>query len=103
MQDFAFYWGKARPKGGIPFHPLWAHGLDVAAAGEALAAARPEAIAAIARQLSWRSEEFLCLWLHLLALHDIGKFSPLFQAKVPELYPADTLAPPDAIALRVAD
>lgn len=90
------FWGKARPGPGAPhaFHPAWAHGLDVAAAGRALLRARPRAARALAAGLGLEAPAFEALWLHLLALHDIGKFSPLFQAKVPALYPANLPPPP---------
>ncbi len=86
---FSSYWGKARPHltSRHSFHPAWAHGLDVAASGRSLSRVRPRAFRAIAARLGLRVEDLSSLWLHLLALHDIGKFSPLFQAKVPGLYP----------------
>ncbi|MEH3144199.1 MAG: CRISPR-associated helicase Cas3' [Methylobacterium frigidaeris] len=100
---FALFWGKARPDPAVrdhPFHPAWAHGLDVAAAGKALLRSRPRAFHAAAARLGWSIAGLEALWLHLLALHDIGKFSPLFQAKVPLLYPA-TLPPlPEAMVER---
>lgn len=88
-------WGKARPErdGGPRHHPLLYHLLDVAAAGEALLDASP--------RLSRRLEEALAVdgaalersMGFLLALHDIGKLSRLFQAKVPELWPARLFGP----------
>ncbi|MGX7703223.1 CRISPR-associated helicase Cas3' [Methylobacterium sp. Gmos1] len=89
------FWGKARPGPGAihPTHPAWAHGLDVAAAGRALLRARPRAARALAAGLGLEVPAFEALWLHLLALHDIGKFSHLFQAKVPAHRPAH-LPPP---------
>lgn len=90
------FWGKARPgrvaahdpSAAHAFHPAWAHGLDVAASGRALLRARPRAARALAAGLGVEVPAFEAWWLHLLALHDIGKFSPQFQAKVPALYPA---------------
>ena len=105
MTDFRAFWGKARPRGGERhgLHPAWAHGLDVAAAGSALVRARPRPFATIARRLGWNIDDLEALWLHHLALHDIGKFSPLFQRKVPECYPIVAIALPDAEALKVFD
>ena len=90
MDGFRQFWGKARPKSaeGPRFHPIWAHGLDVAAAGEALLDACPQPACRAAQSLNWSIAEFAAVWLHLLALHDIGKFAPQFQNKVPALYPA---------------
>ncbi len=90
------FWGKARPGPGAAraFHPAWAHGLDVAAAGRALLRARPRAARALAAGLGIEVPAFEAWWLHLLALHDIGKFSSLFQAKVPALVPAHLPPPP---------
>lgn len=99
---FALYWGKCRPIGAVPFHPVWAHGLDVAAAGRAILRARPRAFREAARRLGWTLEELEALWLHLLALHDLGKFSPLFQSKVATHYP-DHLPRPDGYALSTKD
>lgn len=97
MRDHAArtFWGKARPDASAThlFHPAWAHGLDVAAAGRALLRARPRAARALAAGLGLDVPAFEALWLHLLALHDIGKFSHLFQAKVPAHCPAH-LPPP---------
>jgi len=96
-QEFASFWGKARPNmsARYPFHPAWAHGLDVAAAGRSLVRARPRTFRVVAARLGFRVEALEALWLHLLALHDIGKFSPLFQLKVPGLYPAELPRPDD--------
>lgn len=82
MQDLASsdawlfsFWGKGRPGDGpVPSHPLVAHMLDVAAASAALAHRHPPDVPASTLAL-------------LVALHDIGKFSPAFQAKVPALWP----------------
>jgi CRISPR-associated endonuclease/helicase Cas3 len=78
-------WGKAHPaEGAPPFHPLLAHCLDVAAVAARLAPRHPPGIAP-------RTVAFLT------ALHDIGKISPGFQAKVPPLWPAAFGAPPDPV------
>lgn len=100
--DVSSYWGKARPLSDVPFHAAWAHGLDVSAAGRALIRARPRPFDEVSRRLGWSLEDFEKLWLQLLALHDLGKFSHLFQWKVPCLYPAD-LRKPDGHAFEIAD
>ncbi len=42
------HWGKAWPPGSKFWHPLPYHGLDVAAAGEAILAVRPRLLEAVA-------------------------------------------------------
>lgn len=86
---FSAFWGKARPgaTSAYPFHPVWSHGLDVAAAGRALIQARPKIFRALSSNLGLDIRQFEAIWLHLLALHDIGKFSPLFQIKAPHYPP----------------
>jgi CRISPR-associated endonuclease/helicase Cas3 len=95
--DFALLeaWGKARPAApaGPAWHPLVYHSLDVAAVGERLLAVRPAAVAQLAARLGWRAEALTRLVVFLLALHDIGKLSRPFQAKVPELWPEPLLGP----------
>ncbi|WP_308720943.1 HD domain-containing protein [Komagataeibacter xylinus] len=85
-----FLWGKARPADqggntGAPIHPLVAHMLDVAA----VAVLWPGSgrLALDRRQLGL-----------LVALHDIGKVTPAFQAQVPAHWPWQALGPlPDAV------
>lgn len=80
------YWGKARPAEGQgpAWHPLAYHALDVAAAMEALLAAWPWALRAVAERAAL-PEEAARRWLIAVAgLHDLGKFADAFQAKVPE-------------------
>ena len=77
-------WGKAQPQGGCPAHPLLCHSIDVAAvAGQLLTSRLPRALRR--ELLSLVPGEPLAsarLLLVLVALHDIGKFTPAFQAKV---------------------
>lgn len=82
------YWGKAQPRSsdGPRWHPLAYHGLDVAAAGEALLNARPGLVVALADTSSLDVSTVRRWLLFALALHDIGKFTDCFQAKVPELW-----------------
>src|SRR5919108_694891 len=77
------YWGKARPTSieEPQWHPLAYHGLDVAAAGEAIIEARPHFLEALSR-LSGLPRELTRNWLLLvLAVHDLGKFAECFQVK----------------------
>jgi CRISPR-associated endonuclease/helicase Cas3 len=86
-------WGKARPaaQDGPRWHPLIYHSLDVAAVGERLLEARPSAMVQLAARLGCRAETLTRLVIFLLALHDTGKLSRPFQAKVPELWPENLL------------
>ncbi|CAM2070585.1 CRISPR-associated helicase Cas3 [Sulfidibacter corallicola] len=99
-KDYFRYWGKAKPEhdGAEPYHLLPFHCLDVAAVAYLLlgganpapdSSQRPywarlfEAfLEPLGREASLR---FLCF---LVACHDLGKFSHLFQAQVPEIYRA---------------
>ena len=70
------FWGKAQPREASPSqsHPLIAHSLDVAAVSSLLPRG---GLSLPGSSLGW-----------LAALHDIGKFSRPFQAKVQEHWPA---------------
>lgn len=76
-------WGKATPTGACPAHPLLCHMLDVTAvAGRLLTSVVSPALR---RQLfAIHRDELLALrtLLFVIALHDIGKATPAFQAKV---------------------
>lgn len=79
------YWGKAA-KDGTAWHLLPYHCLDVAATLRALldADARLRArLHALAPDLA--PEALEALLLYLAALHDLGKFAPVFQNKQPEV------------------
>ncbi|QNT79325.1 CRISPR-associated helicase Cas3' [Entomobacter blattae] len=81
-----WFWGKARPadkeegEEKAVMHPLMAHVLDVAAVAVLLAEEKSSLLEP--SQLGF-----------LVALHDIGKLSPHFQAKVPECWPGTILGP----------
>lgn len=74
------FWAKARPlpDAPAPYHPIIGHSLDVAATAEQL-------------DLQWSVGLPASTLLFLVALHDIGKFSRAFQAKVPEVWPEAVL------------
>ena len=78
-------WGKGRPQGDCPAHPALCHMLDVAAvAAHLLVRLVPPALRT--RLLSVHPdgpEAALRLVLFTIALHDLGKFTPAFQAKLP--------------------
>ncbi len=76
------FWAKARPfdNAAAAFHPIAGHALDVAATATLLAGGR--GIGIPPSTLGF-----------LVALHDIGKFSRAFQAKVPAAWPEAALGP----------
>lgn len=84
------FWGKARPTsdGGPTWHPVAYHLLDVAAAMEALLAARPVTRSRAARLLSLEEAEVVPLLVAMASLHDLGKFARPFQSRCPDLWPA---------------
>jgi len=84
------YWGKARSAtgDGPEWHPLAYHSLDVAAVGCALLEANPRLLARLAA-VAGLGEAEVFRWTFLaLAMHDVGKFAPTFQAKQPHLFSA---------------
>lgn len=88
--DIFRFWGKARPldpDSELRWHPLVLHCLDVAAVGDALLARHSGLAERLFGLLGLTRDEATPIILHLLALHDIGKFAKRFQAKAPDLYP----------------
>ncbi|SON54346.1 CRISPR-associated endonuclease/helicase Cas3 [Hartmannibacter diazotrophicus] len=83
------YWGKARPTvdRSTRCHPVSYHCMDVAAAGEELLRIFPALVNRVAGESGAPTKEAERFLVFLAALHDIGKFSRGFQAKVPELFP----------------
>ncbi len=75
-------WAKTASDGGLSFHPLLLHLLDVAACADAILDREPEStrsrMAAILG-LSW--PEARPWLLTLIACHDLGKACPGFQCK----------------------
>jgi CRISPR-associated endonuclease/helicase Cas3 len=81
------FWGKADPKrmgSGPDWHPLLCHVLDVVAcARRLLLDVYPERLTTIADALALSREDTLAWLSFAVALHDLGKATPPFQAKVP--------------------
>ncbi len=81
-------WGKADPSRahlGPTWHPLVAHLLDVAACAEKLLVdVRPKRLETMASVLGLSEEQALPWLLFFVVLHDLGKATPAFQAKVPD-------------------
>ncbi|MDP3277361.1 MAG: CRISPR-associated helicase Cas3' [Deltaproteobacteria bacterium] len=85
-------WGKAKPTGVCPAHPMMSHMLDVAAVA-AVMLTRTLAPSLRRRLLSavdGDESQALRTLLFVIALHDLGKASPAFQTKVAW---AETLLP----------
>lgn len=88
------FWGKA---GGArdnepSWHPLAYHSLDVAACADILLARNPRRLEQLATLLQTSTENAQRFIAAIIALHDIGKFSPGFQAKSPEAWECSTKA-----------
>ena len=88
-ETYLQFWGKAQ--GERPGEPLWHpvayHNLDVAAVADVLLRSNPRRLSAMARMLGASDDATRVFLVAMIALHDIGKFSSAFQAKVPEFYP----------------
>lgn len=91
------FWGKAQAPGGsaATSHPIAYHCLDVAAMVAAILRTRPLAVERISRLLGLTATDATTLMVFLAALHDIGKFASVFQAKSPQHWP-NALADVDA-------
>jgi CRISPR-associated endonuclease/helicase Cas3 len=89
QQPLLAFWGKAHPSADVPVHPLAYHALDVAAVTERLLENDPVRLARLSQTLGVDEGDCGRLLVALAALHDMGKFSLPFQAKVPEHVPAD--------------
>lgn len=83
------FWGKTKATAsgnGAPIsHSLVHHSLDVAAVAERLLTVFPRRLAFMAGLCRSEPETAKALLIWLIALHDIGKFHPSFQMKVPDL------------------
>ena len=89
QEHVAHFWGKAfgeRP-GEPAWHPLAYHSLDVAAAANHLLASEPRRLKQIAACLDTTPDNARRFLVTLIAMHDVGKFSPWFQAKSEETWP----------------
>lgn len=82
-------WGKAKPGHGEVAHPLFAHVIDVAVVAEVIVrdhmAPAVRSVLADATGMDHATlSRVLPFWV---AIHDLGKATPAFQGKVPELGP----------------
>lgn len=94
------FWGKAlaSEEAEVTWHPVVYHLLDVAATAHEILRERPLTLARGANLLQLSTNEASALLVALIALHDLGKFAPVFQAKSPEHWP-DALAEIDPVKL----
>lgn len=80
-------WGKADPQRkdlGPEWHPVLCHVLDVVACAQLLLTeVQPESLRSHAEALGLPEADALAWVLFAIALHDLGKLTPPFQAKVP--------------------
>lgn len=92
-REYIQFWGKAQADedADVTWHPVVYHLLDVAATAQEILRARPLTLARGASLLQLTPGETSDLLVALIALHDLGKFAPVFQAKSPEHWP-DALA-----------
>jgi CRISPR-associated endonuclease/helicase Cas3 len=80
------YWGKSERLSETCFHPLACHGLDAAALAWTLLASDRLLSRRFERLLGLPPQAVAALISFLVGLHDLGKFSPRFQALRPELF-----------------
>lgn len=88
MQPLFQFWGKAHDSCAPRWHPLVYHSLDVAAVAQTYLKTNPLVLKQLAGLSGLTPEVALSLTTFLAGAHDVGKFGPGFQAKVPELLPA---------------
>ncbi len=92
--NYLLFWGKSLidELGQQTIHPLAHHSLDVAAVADALLDKFPDRRQWLAQLLNIEPEVAHGFIVRLIALHDIGKFHPDFQGKLPQHCP-EYLAP----------
>jgi hypothetical protein len=81
---YIVYWGKSGHDG-LTHHPLAFHCLDAAAVAWTCLEADHILRRRMARLTGWPEPAIVPLLAFLAGIHDLGKFSPGFQALVPEL------------------
>ena len=90
MHDSLRFWAKTFPAsaGGVAFKPVLHHLLDVAAVAASYLHLQSARLAREAALRGVSAEEYIALVAFLSGLHDLGKFTRNFQAKVESLWPA---------------
>jgi CRISPR-associated endonuclease/helicase Cas3 len=91
----ATFWGKASTadQSGPSAHPIVHHSLDVAAVGAELIARHRAQLERIAAAVGIEIEILRRTVPFLLTLHDIGKYSRVFQSKSPDHWPIGSFGP----------
>ena len=89
MHDSLRFWAKTFPAsaGRVAFKPVLHHLLDVAAVAASYLHLQSARLAREAALRGVSAEEYLALVAFLSGLHDLGKFTRNFQAKVESLWP----------------
>src|SRR5437879_2136773 len=89
------FWGKASStaQAGPSCHPITHHSLDVAAVGAEMISRDQNRLKRMAAAVGLDIEALRGALPFLLGLHDIGKYSRVFQAKAPDHWPASALGP----------
>ena len=85
-------WGKTA-EGAPLWHPACCHMLDVAACAERLFEVRPISTGRLAATLGVGATDLRRWLVAAIAVHDLGKLTRAFQAKVPELWREDLIGP----------
>lgn len=94
-----FLWAKTGKNGVAAWHPLILHMLDVAASADAILAREPESTRQRMAAILGMGWENARAWILLvIACHDLGKASPEFQFKWPDLLPSTGLRLPRNLA-----
>lgn len=82
------YWGKSTGEdSALVWHPVVYHSLDAAAVADEILKRRPLALSRFAELIRIEQSTARAFLVALVSLHDLGKFAPAFQAKVPPLWP----------------
>ncbi len=84
MHDSLNFWAKTFPAsaGGVAFKPVLHHLLDVAAVAASYLHLQSARLTREAALCAVTAEEYIALVAFLAGLHDLGKFTRNFQAKV---------------------
>jgi CRISPR-associated endonuclease/helicase Cas3 len=90
-KTFADDWASASKP---PFKPVVHHMLDVAAVAATFLEAQPKRLAREARSVGMDVDAYVRLISLLAGLHDLGKFSRVFQSLRLDLWPATLGSPP---------
>lgn len=85
VSSYQKYWGKSDRTDPARYHPLFLHGLDTSAFAWALLESDDLLLKRFQRLLGLPLKAIPPLLSFLAGLHDLGKFSPRFQALRPEL------------------